>query len=111
MTRGAKRIWLFLAVLFVAVLVVGALSGRLQKNSVLLIELNGPIEEQRPQGLFAQLFGPRVTVLHDVTDAIDTAKNDDKIAGLVVKITNPEMGWAKIQEIRQHILAFRKSNK
>ncbi|HEV8385422.1 MAG TPA: signal peptide peptidase SppA [Candidatus Acidoferrales bacterium] len=111
MTRGAKRIWLFLGLLFVAVVIVSALSGRLQKNSVLLIELNGPIAEQKPQGIFAQLFGPRVTVLHDVTDAIDTAKNDDKIAGLVVKITNPEMGWAKIQEIRQHILTFRKSNK
>ncbi len=111
MTRGAKRIWLVLAVLFVAVVIVTAVRGGIQKNSVLLVELNGPIEEQKPQGIFAQLFGSRVTVLHDITDAIDTAKNDDKIAGLVVKITSPEMGWAKIQEVRAHILAFRKSNK
>ncbi len=111
MTRGAKRIWLFLAVLFVGVLIVSSMTGRLPKNSVLMVELNGPIEEQKPQGIFAQLFGSKVTVLHDVTDAIDTAKNDDKIVGLVVKITTPDMGWAKIQEVRAHILAFRKSNK
>ncbi|MBI3662500.1 MAG: S49 family peptidase, partial [Acidobacteria bacterium] len=111
MTRGAKKVWLFLAVLFVAVLIVSAVSGRLAKNSVLLVDLSGPIEEQKPQGIFAQLFGGKVTVLHDVTDAIDTARNDDKIAGLVVKITTPDAGWAKLQEIRAHLLAFRKSNK
>ena len=111
MTRGAKRVWLFLVVLFVAVVIVSAVSGRLAKNSVLLVELSGPIEEQKPQGIFAQLFGPKVTVLHDITDAIDTAREDDKIAGLVVKITSPSAGWAKLQEIRAHILAFRKSNK
>ncbi|MBI3663373.1 MAG: signal peptide peptidase SppA [Acidobacteria bacterium] len=111
MTRGAKKVWLFLAVLFVAVLIVSAVSGRLAKNSVLLVDLSGPIEEQKPQGIFAQLFGGKVTVLHDVTDAIDTARNDDKIAGLVVKITTPDAGWAKLQEIRSHLLAFRKSNK
>lgn len=111
MTRGAKRVWLFLVVLFVAVVIVSAVSGRLAKNSVLLVELSGPIEEQKPQGVFAQLFGPKVTVLHDVTDAIDTARDDDKIVGLVVKITSPDAGWAKLQEIRARLLAFRKSNK
>ncbi|MCL4523537.1 MAG: signal peptide peptidase SppA [Acidobacteria bacterium] len=111
MTRGAKRVWLFLAVLLVAVVIVSAVTGGVPKNAVLMLDLSGPIEEQKPQGVFAQLFGPRVTVLHDVTDAIDAARNDDKIAGLVVKITTPDAGWAKLQEIRTHLLAFRKSNK
>jgi len=111
MTRGAKRIWLFLALLFVVVLIVSVVSGSVAKNSVLVVELSGPIAEQKPQGIFAQLFGGKVTVLHDVTDAIDAAREDSKIAGLVVKITTPDAGWAKIQEIRTHLLAFRKSNK
>jgi protease-4 len=111
MTRGAKRIWLFLVLLFVVVVIVSAVSGGVAKNSVLLVELSGPIEEQKPQGIFAQLFGSKVTVLHDVTDAIDAAREDNKIAGLVVKITTPDAGWAKLQEIRAHLLAFRKSNK
>jgi protease-4 len=111
MTRGAKRIWLLLVVLFVVVVIVSAVSGGVAKNSVLVVELSGPIEEQKPQGIFAQLFGGKVTVLHDVTDAIDAAREDDKIAGLVVKITSPDAGWAKLQEIRAHLLSFRKSNK
>jgi len=111
MTRGAKRIWLFLALLFVVVLIVSVVTGGVAKNSVLVVELSGPIAEQKPQGIFAQLFGGRVTVLHDVTDAIDAAREDGKIAGLVVKITTPDAGWAKLQEIRAHLLAFRKSNK
>jgi protease-4 len=111
MTRGAKRTWLFLIALFIVFVIVTALRGGLSSHSVLLIELKGPVEEQKPQGLWAQLFGPKVTVLHQVTDAIDHAKSDDKIAGLVVKISMPQMGWAKTQEIRSHLLAFRKSNK
>jgi len=111
MTKGAKRVWLVLAALLLVFLIVSTVAGRLPKNSVLVMELKGPIEEQKPIGVIAQLLGPKVTLLHDLTEAIDHARSDDKIAGLVVKISSPDLGWAKVQEIRARLLEFRKSNK
>jgi len=49
--------------------------------------------------------------MHNVLDAIRYAKDDSRIAGLVVKITPLEAGWAKAEEIREQILDFRKSDK
>jgi protease-4 len=86
-----------------------SLSRRLPSESVLLLELGGEIEEVRPPGLFGRAQG--VTVLHEVLDAIATARDDDRIAGLVVKVTPLATGRAKIQEIRNQLLDFRKSKK
>jgi protease-4 len=111
MSRGAKISWLIIIGLFVVVLVVSGIRGEIRSGSVLVIELSGPIEEQKAQGAFAQLFGPKVTLLHNVNDAIDHARDDERIAGLVVKISSPSLGWAKAQEIRGRLLEFRKSAK
>ncbi len=50
-------------------------------------------------------------VLHDYVDAIDSAANDSRITGLVVRIAPLETGWGKLEEIRAHLLRFRKSGK
>lgn len=111
MTRGAKIAWAIIAGLFALLVVVTAITGGVQSDSVLLVELSGPIAEQKPGGAFGELFGPKVTVLHKVADAIDAARTDSNIKGLVVRIHAPDAGWAKLQEIRSHLLEFRKSGK
>jgi protease IV len=101
---------LILLVIGLAVVMISMrISQRLPQDSVLLLELGGEIEEVRPPGVFGRAQG--VTVLHEVLDAIDTARNDSRIAGLVVKITPLATGRAKIQEIRNRLLEFRKSKK
>jgi protease-4 len=111
MSRGARISWGIIIGLFVLTFVVSGLRGGIRSDSVLVIELSGPIEEQKAQGAFAQLFGPKVTLLHNVLDAIDHARDDERITGLVVKISSPSLGWAKAQEIRSRLLEFRKSAK
>ncbi|MCI0363822.1 MAG: hypothetical protein L0219_08070, partial [Phycisphaerales bacterium] len=113
MSRGAKFaivFAVFFVVLFVMVLAV-SLGNRLPQNSVLVLELGGQIEEIRPGGALAQLTGPGVTLMHNVLDGIEHAKTDDRITGLVVKITPLDIGWAKIEEIRARIADFRGSKK
>ena len=50
-------------------------------------------------------------VLHDYLDAIDAARGDSHIRGLVVRVAPLATGWAKLEEIRNHLIEFRKSGK
>ena len=68
---------LILLVIGLAIVMISLrVSQRLPQDSVLLLELGGEIEEVRPPGVFGRAAG--VTVLHEVLDAIDTARNDSR---------------------------------
>src|SRR5580693_4293063 len=115
MTWGQRRaiiiivLAVFLVVLFFAAMKPSRLS--LPSNAVLVIDATGQIEEQRSPDLFSAFGGFTTPVLHDYVDAIDAAAKDSHIAGLVVRIAPLETGWGKLEEIRSHLLAFRKSGK
>jgi len=109
---GKGKVWIFLVILAVlGVTVYLARTGRIAPDSVLQIELTGPVEEQKAFGFLGSLLGGDIVVMHNVLDAIDAAKTDSRIQGLVVKVYNPEARWAKLQEIRQHLMEFRASGK
>ncbi|MGH9817381.1 MAG: signal peptide peptidase SppA, partial [Candidatus Acidiferrales bacterium] len=111
MKRG-RKIFLLLAILVVVLLVVVlSFGGRIPANSVLVLEIEGLIEDQSPPDPWARLTGPRVTVTHDVLNAIDHAARDARITGLVVKIKGSNAGWAKLDEIRARLLEFQASGK
>src|ERR1700729_3840753 len=116
MTWGQRRaitiiivLAVFLVILFFAAMKPSRLS--LSSNAVLVIDATGQIEEQRSPDLFSAFSGFTTPVLHDYVDAIDAAAKDSRITGLVVRIAPMETGWGKLEEIRSHLLAFRKSGK
>ncbi len=111
MSRG-RKFWIWTAVVVVlGVTIYLARTGRVPSGSVLVIDLSGPIEEQKPTGFLGSLFGGDIVVMHQVLDALDAAKTDSHVAGVVVKVNNPEARWAKLQEIRQRLLDFHSSGK
>src|SRR6202522_3474477 len=115
MTWGKRRaIVIGLLILALIVLVWAAskpTAMRIPTNGVLVINASGEIEEQKAPDIFSALNGTTPIVLHDYLDAIDTAATDSHITGLVVRIGPLETGWAKLEEIRTHLLNFRKSGK
>jgi protease-4 len=113
MTWGKRRALVILVALGVIVLIGwAAFSGnRISSKSVLVLELNGEIEEQRSNDVLSVLNGNYTPVQHEIVDSIETAKNDPRITGLVVKIGPLETGWAKLEEIRARIISFRESRK
>jgi protease IV len=113
MTWGKRRaIIITVVVLFFAAIIWAALKPRqLLGKSVLVLDVNGDIEDQSPLSVLATLTGGAPTVLHDYIDALDSARSDRRITGLVVRIGPLSGGWAKIEELRQHLLAFRRSGK
>jgi protease-4 len=113
MTWGKRRaIVIGFLILFVAVIIWAASKPRrLASNSVLVIDAEGTIEEEPPASLFGSITGSSVPVLHDYLNAIDAARTDSRISGIVVRIAPLSTGWAKLEEIRAHLLDFRKSRK
>ena len=115
MTWAKRRaiVIIILVVFFVVLVAVASKPGhlRLPSRGVLVIDLMGQIEEQRAPDIFSAFNGNSVPVLHDYVDAIDSAANDSRITGLVVRIAPLETGWGKLEEIRSHLLRFRKSGK
>jgi protease-4 len=114
MTWGKRRaIVIIVLVVFFVVLIFWTASKpniRIASNSVLVIDATGQIEEQRAPDFFSAFSGT-VPVLHDYLDALDNARTDPRITGLVLRIAPLQTGWAKLEEIRNHLLAFRTSGK
>jgi protease IV len=116
MTWGQKRAIVITAVILFFVLIIWAafnttrLRG-LSRNSVLVMDASGEIDEQGAPDFFGTLAGRFSPVLRDYIDAIDSARNDPHITGLVVRIGPLDTGWSKLEEIRSHLLAFQASGK
>jgi protease IV len=113
MTWGKRRALVigFLILFFIIVIWAASKPARLPSNAVLVIDADGEINEQRTPDFFAELNGGGTPVLHDYLDAIDAARGDSRIQGIVVRVAPLETGWAKLEEIRNHLIEFRKSGK
>jgi protease IV len=115
MTWGKRRAIVIGVLILVLILVVWAASKpaamRIPTNGVLVMNVSGEIAEQQAPDIFSALNGMKPLVLHDYLDAMDTAATDSHVTGLVVRIGPLETGWAKLEEMRNHLLSFRKSGK
>src|SRR6202007_749357 len=113
MTWGKRRALVigFLILFFIIVIWAASKPARLPSNAVLVIDADGEIHEQRAPDFFADLSGGGTPVLHDYLEAIDAARGDSHIRGLVVRVAPLATGWAKLEEIRAHLIEFRKSGK
>jgi protease IV len=115
MTWGKRRAIVIGVLILFFILLMWAVSKpaaiRMPTNGVLIINASGEIAEQQEPDIFSALSGTRPLVLHDYLDAMDTAATDSHVTGLVVRIGALETGWAKLEEMRNHLLSFRKSGK
>jgi len=56
------------------------------------------------------MLGNRLKVL-DVIEALQKASDDDRVLGIVARVGDAKMGFARIQDIRDAVLNFRKKGK
>lgn len=100
------------AVVFILIAWVAIQPSRVTlAKSVLVIDAQGEITEQRSTDILSALSGSNTPVLHDYLDAIDAARTDPRITGMVVRIGPLGTGWAKLEEIRSRLIAFQSSGK
>jgi len=78
-----------------------------EENSFLMLTVGGELQEE-VSGFFDVPFLEREkATLADVIECIHKAKVDERIDGIVVKITPFAFGWGKAQEIRDKLAWFR----
>ena len=81
-------------------------------NSVLHLKLDKPITDREFEDDFAELFGESGTIgLIQMKEALDFAKDDDKIKGILIESPWMATGFAIGDELRQSIVDFKESGK
>lgn len=84
-----------------------------KKNSVLVLKLNGSIDEQGTDNTIGKLTGNYTpsTGLNDILSAIKKAKEEENIKGIYIDAGLLSTDHATLQEIRSALENFRKSGK
>jgi protease-4 len=102
------RRWLRLALVLLALGFAASFFWRsggpqIEKGSVLVLELSGEYVESAEPPLFARLAGPARRPFASLLSAFALAERDERIAAIVLRIRDLEIGWGKAQELRDAI--------
>lgn len=80
-------------------------------RSYLELGLSGEIQERATPNFFMTLIGTEPLSMYDIWMNIQKAKKDDRIKCLLLRLGYLQCNWAKINEIREAVLDFKKSGK
>jgi protease-4 len=83
----------------------------LKAKTVLVLDLTGELPESAPNDFMTRLFEPPVMTWRNVINDIEKAGTDTRITGIWLKIDNPNLGWAKVQELQEKLVRFKKTGK
>ncbi|HVN85075.1 MAG TPA: signal peptide peptidase SppA [Candidatus Binatia bacterium] len=113
MGRRIRVILILLLLLSVVALFARAwiVGPRVKPGSVLLVDLSGAYAEAPPADLVGRWLRHREPTLIELITMLKKAAADERIKGVVLHVTQLEIGWAKAQEIRDAIAAFKRSGK
>ncbi len=82
------------------------------QHSVLTLKLTGPIPERRIEDPFQALFLPvRPISLTEIRRTLKAAAEDERIDVLYIEPRFLVAGWARLDEVRDALLAFKKTGK
>ena len=81
-------------------------------NSALVLKVGGDLAEVAPANVVGYLRGSKAVTVRGIVDNLRKAKGDVRVSSLLLKPTGFESPyWAKVQEIRDAVLDFKKSGK
>jgi protease-4 len=80
------------------------------ERAYLSLDLSGSLAEEPPSG-FSDLFESRPPSLRAVVDSIDRAARDSRVKGLLLRVGSLDVGWARVQELRDALVRFRRTGK
>jgi protease-4 len=82
------------------------------RNSVLTLRVEGDLDEVSSDNVFGTLVSARRLTVRGLVDNLRKAKVDSRISSVIIRPANLTSAyWAKLQEVRDAILDFRKSGK
>jgi protease-4 len=97
---------------FAAVRMGGDRPVTVADNSALVLDLQGSVPEQAPVDVPLPFLGQQqVLTVVDTWQLLRKAAIDNHIRALILEPQGLDLGWAKLEELRADILAFKKSGK
>jgi protease IV len=106
-------IFMAVAVSAVGLIFMGLAVGRgpqISSNSTLLLEVHGDLQENEPTSVLGQFLEPPATV-RSIVDSLRKAAVDTRVTSVVIRPTGTAALWGKVQEVRDAIIAFKRSKK
>ncbi|HEV8037584.1 MAG TPA: signal peptide peptidase SppA [Bryobacteraceae bacterium] len=104
-----------LILIFAFIKLVGSFGERpvsVADASTLVFKLEGEVPEKSPPEIPLPLFQDQTPMtVEQIWDTFRKAAADSRIKGIIFEPRGLEMGWAKMQEIHDEILQFKKSGK
>jgi protease-4 len=81
-------------------------------NATLVLRVGGNLAELAPADVVGYLSGSRTPTVRSIVDNLRKAKSDSRIRAVLLKPTGFESPfWAKVQEVRDAVVDFKKSGK
>jgi protease-4 len=80
------------------------------ERAYLSLDLSGSLTEEPPSGL-SDLFEARAPSLRALVESIDRAARDSRVKGLLLRVGSLDVGWARVQELRDALVRFRRTGK
>ncbi len=114
-------LFIFFFLVFVGAIVFAITASTQQKvvvkeGSVLKLNLSKPIQEIPIEDPFSQLNlpsagGSETIGLKDLQEALQNAKEDNRIAGIYLNLSGVSSGYGILREVRNALLSFKESGK
>ncbi len=99
-------------ILFFALVRIGDRRPSVSDNSVLVLKLRGDVPEKPGIDIpFPPFNSDSAPTIHEHWAMLRKAAADSRIKAVVLAPSHLGTGWAKVQELRNNVLAFRKSGK
>ena len=77
----------------------------------LALEIAGTLPEEPPSE-WSSFLGTPTPSLHALVESVDRAARDPHVGGLLLRVgALPDVGWGRVQELRDALLRFRSSGK
>jgi protease-4 len=81
-------------------------------SATLVLRPGGDLPEVEPDDVVGQVFGREVNTVRGFVDTLQKAGRDDRVRAVLLTPATLELPyWGKVQEMRDAILAFRKTGK
>lgn len=83
----------------------------LPPEMVVYLKLEGQVSEHQQMSPFANPFAPVAPTLRTMVETLERAGTDDRVKGLMVRLSDVSMSLSQIQELRAAIKDFRETGK
>ena len=111
MSKYLRWILLLSAVLLGVLIYLGSGGPDVEEGSYLVVDVGGQYVEAPSTSMFDRLLGERSTPMAALLSELTKAERDDRLAGVIFRVSGMDVGWGKAQDIRDAIVRLREAGR